>query len=79
MTPACILGRSVEPVTHLNQHIIPTLQVGSVLQTLAAFVATLSKPQAGMLIGPHRAYELHQKQVRLGCCFTLYAPQIDTH
>ena len=32
-------------------------------QTLAGFLATLSKPQAGMLIGPHRDWDLHQKQV----------------
>ncbi|DBB14184.1 TPA: hypothetical protein ACH3X3_001133 [Trebouxia sp. C0006] len=31
-------------------------------KTLAAFMATLSKPQAGMLVGPHREQQLHQKQ-----------------
>ncbi|DBA67637.1 TPA: hypothetical protein ACH3X2_001233 [Trebouxia sp. C0005] len=32
------------------------------LKTLAAFMATLSRPQAGMLVGPHREHQLHQRQ-----------------
>ena len=40
------------------------------LQTLAAFMATLSKPQAGMLVGPHREQQLHHKQV---WCFVAVA------
>jgi len=35
----------------------------SLLQTLASFVATLSRPQAGVLLGRHKDWEQHQQQV----------------
>ena len=47
----------------------PDLILLCLLQTLAGFLATLSRPQAGVLLGRHKDWKQHQQQVPSTCRF----------
>ena len=55
-----------------SEHPSHKCQARLCLQTLAAFVDSLSKPQAGILLKSHRDWEQHQQQV----CFVYWNDQL---